>query len=101
MQIQEVFDALLDVLHLQQLHAQLRGPQSTSDMANASSSRTIDEEGFLHSTCRQLLDMPFTRKGRYLPLSSLIKAKGALWVLGMQPDLVRQTLLAMQVRGGV
>lgn len=99
LQIQEVFDVLLEVLQLQQLHIQkgrLNTAPRCADMHPAPP-QGVDEEGFLHSTCRQLLDMPFTRKGRYLPLSSLIKAKGATWVLEMQPDLVRQTLLAMQV----
>ena len=86
-----MFDAFLEVLQLQQISMSLikSEPDNTSNQ--------FDESGFLHSTCRQLLDMPYTRKGRYLPLSSLIKAKGALWVLEMQPDLIRQTFLAMQV----
>ncbi len=87
-QVHETFDALLEILQLQK-----RLGRSTDD--NGSDDDSVDR--FLEYVCRRMLDMPLTRKGRYLPLSSLVRAVGALRLLRMQPDLVQQTLTALQV----
>lgn len=45
---------------------------------------------------RHLLSIPFGRKGRYSPLSALLKHLSARELCQAEPGLVRQTLLAME-----
>ena len=92
-QIHECFDALLEVIQLQ------APPPALSGAALAGAED--EDEAFFASAARRLLDLPYIRKGRYLPLASLVRARGAGWLLAMRPDLIRQMLLAMQVGLGM
>ncbi|KAG1680341.1 hypothetical protein FOA52_015431 [Chlamydomonas sp. UWO 241] len=82
-QIHEAFDALLELLKLQQQHGHGHGSGAEGG------------GDFLGATCRQMLSFPCTRKGRYLPLASLVRGLGASQLLSLRPGLVRETLVAM------
>jgi hypothetical protein len=73
-------------------------PPPPSQVGKHTPEQGHEDEAFFETAARRLLDLPYIRKGRYLPLASLVRARGATWLLAMRPDLVRQMLLAMQVR---
>jgi hypothetical protein len=107
LQIHECFDALLEVIQLQGPPLQppkggsssTIGPLSPAQSVTTLRTDSAQEEAFFKSTALRLLDLPYIRKGRYLPLASLVRCRGAGWLQAMRPDLIRQMLLAMQVGG--
>ncbi|GAX83456.1 hypothetical protein CEUSTIGMA_g10881.t1 [Chlamydomonas eustigma] len=85
-QVHDTFDSLLELIPLQTKH----------EARDNAKSIIVEEAAFLEGACQQMLSVPYTRKGRYLPLSSLVKSFGSIKLLRMEPQLVHQTFQAMQ-----
>lgn len=72
MQVHDAFDALLELLELQRqapTPASTPGEVESAALGSETGAQSVD--AFLDATCRQMLDVPYTRKGRWVVVLGL------------------------------
>ncbi|KAG6541059.1 hypothetical protein Mapa_017546 [Marchantia paleacea] len=90
-QVQLVFDLLVDVqlvLRSDMFYSQVLGSATASPCDDAR------KDNFLYEIASDLLSAGRYRKGKYVPLASLVQRIGARKLLAIKPDLLFQTIHA-------